>query len=83
MTNSLKHSPHLTVTPLRQRYFVPAISTFAASGFQRGELGIPVFQSDPFKQALFLFVVQSTENSNRVLSLKSKAWMHQAVSKLT
>ena len=82
MTNRLEHAPNLTVTTFRQGNLVPAIGTLSTARLERRELGQSIVQRDTFEQALFFFVAQSTQHTDRIFAFKAKAGVHQTISQL-
>ena len=79
----LKHAPDFAVSSFRQRYLVPAISTFSTTRFKRRELRHTIVKRHTFKQALFFFIVQRAQHTHSVFAFQAKTRVHQPVGELT
>ena len=78
----LKHAAHFAVASFGDGYTVPAIGTFAAAFFNRGELRRPVVQFNAAEQALLLFFIQGAQHARSIFALQTKTRVHELISQL-
>ena len=82
VTDRFKHAAHFAVATFRNRHAVPAISAFAAAGFNGAELSHAIIELHTFEQALFFFGIQGAQNAHGVFTLQTKTRVHQLVGQL-
>ena len=82
MTDGLHHPTHFAITPLRDRDAIPAVGALSTAIFNRPERSHAIVQANALQKALLLFVAQSTQHPDRVLTFQTKARMHQLVCQL-
>ena len=82
VANGLEHAPNLAVAPFRNRDPIPAISAFAATGFDGGELRNPVIKVDAFEQTLLFFVAQRAQHAHCIFPLQTEPGMHKPIGQL-
>jgi hypothetical protein len=83
MSDSLKHPTHLAIAALGNSHTIPAIGSLSPAIFDGSKLCESIIQSDSVKEHLFFFLSQRPQNSDSVLSLKTKPRVHQIVGQFT